>query len=130
MKRRAALFGRDQPAKWVVEVRFARRLSKRERRRIERALAGVLRWYREEVIVGIDGIVCEQWPVKWPGIEHGKATVTALRLARVPFRIRAAPFGRDCSGCLPDDPLYRCAAASNVFDCDPQWRPDDWVAFD
>ena len=113
---------------WVVEARFARPLTKREVRRIVGQLP--LPIEDGDRIVGRDGLVTDQWPDKWPTAADGAVVLGALRSAGVPFKWRAAPYGRDCdTACAYADEQGgngHCERGSNATACPPSWTDADW----
>lgn len=114
---------------WLFEVVFDRPLKTRELRLVRTKLAEAS-IYSRYAFVYSDGIPLEQWPEKWPSVRDGERTLAALKSAGVPFRYRAAPFGRDCDeACEFADkwtPCGQCDRDSNVDSCDPVWVPEDW----
>lgn len=133
-----------RPAKyWAVEVRFARRLTRAEIRRLraERPFGlcldaeGRVGW--TDAHVGEDGIVTDDWFDHWPCEWDNETLVSALRPLGIPCRVRAAPNGRDCAGrgaCShisdgdPDCPPW-CEIGA-ACSCEPVFTDADWQYID
>lgn len=114
---------------WAVEVRFDQPLS-----------ASTVRWLQREAcdpwrtgIAGADGIVWDQWWNKWPSKHDDEWLLALLRRIGGPGCVRAAPFGRDCSGdwscpAALDEP-HRCELGVN-WSAAPTFRYEDWRGVD
>lgn len=132
-----------RPAKyWAVEVRFARRLTREEIRRLRSDqpfglyldAGGRVEWL--DAHVGEDGIVTDDWFNHWPSEWDNETLVTALRPLGIPCRVRAAPSGRDCAGpgrCSRhhewDGVPERCELG-RADSCDPIFTDADWQYLD
>lgn len=105
---RPAFFGR---LKWYwIELRFSRRLTRRELRTLQRALSG------QDLQVGVDGVTgC--WD-DWPG-PTSALYFDALLSRLPPWRIRTAPIGYG----NPD--LQPCEVG--FFGGQPVFAERDWV---
>lgn len=138
---------------WRVEVVFASPLTTRQERRLRlallvddydaaRGLASLPRGAERRrgrrlrqrlgrldgwgVVVGREGVVADPWPESWPRPEiDGEGLIAALDAVGVPYRWRAAPYGRDCDASCLDGVM--CDARYNAGSCDPVWTPADWV---
>lgn len=133
-----------RPAKyWAVEVRFARRLTRAEIRRLrtEQPFAlylnaeGRVEWL--DAHVGEDGIIIDDWYDHWPCEWDNEYLVTSLRPIGIPCRVRAAPYGRDCMGrgacSLISDGDPDCPPWCEIGDarsCEPVFTDADWHHLD
>lgn len=127
-----------QPRKyWSVEVRFVRRLTASEVRRLAAYLAADMDL--DGVHVGEDGVVSDHWPHDWASDWTNVPLAQALKRLGVPCKVRAAPSGRDCLGrgacpsglchdvaCCPEP---RCELGS-CGGCDPVFTEQDWQHLD
>lgn len=113
--------GRAQAKWWRVEVQFASTPTPGRRRAVERRFEAAFGWWSPPVLVGIDGIIFEQWPEKWPTADLDAQTLAyALTAAGVDYRVRAAPFGHRCELCENRFPR------GDSFACDPVFTDGDW----
>ncbi len=83
---------------WAVEVRFARPLTRRQVRRLEKRLQYFL---LDGGSVGQDGLLIEQWSNKWPWTsQDGRWLLDALQ-GLPPARLRVCPIGYGCTSLEP-----------------------------
>ena len=124
---------------WSVEIRFDRRLTRSEVRRLAGHLGADMDL--DGVAIGEDGVVSDHWPHDWPGANADASLVGALRRFGMPCRVCAAPAGRDCAGrwvcpevcadptCCPSPrcTLGGCGACAPVF-TEQDWQRLDFAA--